>query len=266
MTRLEPTGDQIREARDGVAQRGWKRSNAAAHPWYPVGKRRADGALRRMREVPRIDEPSSLAAVLRVRRRGRKAAVDVQHMQDRARGSGRHRTRPGRCSSRLTALEGRMTAVDADLRGLLKDLSDAPASARIDLREPILAHGEPAIIGLEALVADQPDLAVSVISWLETLARRDERLRLKSIDALRRIGATCPPTGCRECLSGAREAGANPSRRPGPRPTSVPTAAGTEWTGFQAHEFGRNEGTGGDLRRSHQPGADPRARTSRPRP
>lgn len=27
------------------------------------------------------------------------------------------------------------------------------------------------------------------------------------------------------------------------RPSSIPAAAGTEWTGFQAHEFGRNEGT-----------------------
>lgn len=43
MSRSEPTDAQLRQARDEVADRGWTRSDAAAHPWRPNGKRGLDG-------------------------------------------------------------------------------------------------------------------------------------------------------------------------------------------------------------------------------
>lgn len=137
-----------------------------------------------------------------------------------------------------------MTDVGSTLHTLLGALSEAPPSERIDLREPILAHGEPAIAALETLVGDRPELAVSVIAWFEVFAKRDEHLRPKAIAALRRLGSVCLPGDAAYAVHALERLGASPPTTSARRQTSsIPIAAGTEWPGFQAHEFGRNEGT-----------------------
>ena len=57
-------------------------------------------------------------------------------------------------------------------------LEQAAPEDRIELREPILAHGPTAIRELEAVVIRRPDLAASVAAWLEVLASRDDAARL----------------------------------------------------------------------------------------
>jgi hypothetical protein len=46
MAEIKPTEGQIREARDGVASRGWQKSKAAHHQFCPVGIRDNDRAFR----------------------------------------------------------------------------------------------------------------------------------------------------------------------------------------------------------------------------
>jgi hypothetical protein len=71
------------------------------------------------------------------------------------------------------------------LTSLVASLAKAAPADRIELREPILAHGVAAIAPLAELAAADPDLGPAVTAWLEVLARRDEEARLPVIAALR---------------------------------------------------------------------------------
>lgn len=62
----------------------------------------------------------------------------------------------------------------------------APAQ-RIELREPILAHGVAAVAPLAALAAEDPELGPSVTAWLEVLAKRDEEAKTPVVAALRTL-------------------------------------------------------------------------------
>jgi hypothetical protein len=46
MAGIEPTESQKREALDGIASRGWARSKAASHDYYPIGIRDDAGDYR----------------------------------------------------------------------------------------------------------------------------------------------------------------------------------------------------------------------------
>ncbi len=71
------------------------------------------------------------------------------------------------------------------LATLIDALAKAAPADRIELREPILAHGVAAIKPLGELAAADPDLGPAVVAWLEVLARRDDDARLPVIAALR---------------------------------------------------------------------------------
>ncbi len=73
----------------------------------------------------------------------------------------------------------------ATLKKLLSELATCPPAARIDLREPILAHGAAAVTPLADLAASDPDLGPAVAAWLEVLANRDEEARAPVAAALR---------------------------------------------------------------------------------
>ena len=132
-----------------------------------------------------------------------------------------------------------------DLQGLIDKLRRCQPSTRIELREPILAHGTPAIAALEACVAGKSDLAASVAAWLEVLANRDPATKPSVVAALRRLAVSVPESDAQYVGDVLERLGASlPSAtRQAAGSTRVPRSAGTEWTGFQAHEFGRNEGT-----------------------
>lgn len=71
------------------------------------------------------------------------------------------------------------------LKKLLAELATCPPTERIELREPILAHGVAAIDPLAELAAGDPDLGPSVAAWLEVLARRDAAAAAPAAAALR---------------------------------------------------------------------------------
>jgi hypothetical protein len=71
------------------------------------------------------------------------------------------------------------------LKKLLAELATCPPTERIELREPILAHGVAAIGPLGELAANDPDLGPSVAAWLEVLARRDAEAAAPVAVALR---------------------------------------------------------------------------------
>jgi hypothetical protein len=72
----------------------------------------------------------------------------------------------------------------------LAKLAKCDPSKRIDLREPILAHGVAAVAPLAELAAENPDLGPSVAAWLEVLANRDEESRAPVATALRGLLAS----------------------------------------------------------------------------
>jgi hypothetical protein len=71
------------------------------------------------------------------------------------------------------------------LKKQLAELATCSPTARIDLREPILAHGVAAIGPLADLALSEPDLGPAVVAWLEVLANRDEEARTPVATALR---------------------------------------------------------------------------------
>jgi hypothetical protein len=78
------------------------------------------------------------------------------------------------------------------LTTLVASLARSAPADRIELREPILAHGAAAVAPLAELAATDPDLGPSVTAWLEVLARRDEEARAPVIAALRVLVAKGP--------------------------------------------------------------------------
>lgn len=71
------------------------------------------------------------------------------------------------------------------LKTQLAELARCEPSMRIELREPILAHGVTAVTPLSDLVADDPELGPSVTAWLEVLANREEDARTPVVAALK---------------------------------------------------------------------------------
>lgn len=139
----------------------------------------------------------------------------------------------------------RVAGVDRELARLLDDLRRCAPAERIELREPILAHGKEAIGALERLVGERSDLGYSVVAWLEVLAKRDPALRPVAVAAMVRLETTSDEAYARFIGDALARLGLGPSHPPAPgrHPRATPRSAGTEWPGFQAHEFGRNEGT-----------------------
>ena len=132
-----------------------------------------------------------------------------------------------------------------DLQKLLDKLERCPPPERIDLREPVLAHGSAAIGPLAELVLAKPDLAASVAAWLEVLVRRDAATKTAAVAALRRIATSVADPDAKYARDVLERLGAPLSAAPraAGAKVSIPRTAGTGWTGFQEHEFGRNDGT-----------------------
>lgn len=75
------------------------------------------------------------------------------------------------------------------LQAQLAELAACAPAQRIDLREPILAHGVAAVAPLAALAAENPELGPAVTAWLEVLAKRDEEAKTPVVAALRALVA-----------------------------------------------------------------------------
>lgn len=76
------------------------------------------------------------------------------------------------------------------LKTLLAELAKCAPSKRIELREPILAHGADAVVPLSDLVAEDPELGPSVTAWFEVLANRDDEARPSVVAALKVLVAS----------------------------------------------------------------------------
>ena len=72
----------------------------------------------------------------------------------------------------------------------LAELARCAPVGRIELREPILAHGTAAVAPLAALAEKDPDLEPLVTAWLAVLAGRDEEARTPAVAALRALVAS----------------------------------------------------------------------------
>jgi hypothetical protein len=86
------------------------------------------------------------------------------------------------------------------LKSLLAQLARCAPSERIELREPILAHGASAVAPLADLAASDPELGPSVTAWLEVLANRDEEARPPAIAALRVLVGSSRADTCRHAM------------------------------------------------------------------
>jgi hypothetical protein len=75
----------------------------------------------------------------------------------------------------------------------LAELARSAPAKRIELREPLLAHGAAAVAPLAALAASDPELGPSVTAWLEVLAKRDEECRPLVVTALRELAVSPQP-------------------------------------------------------------------------
>jgi hypothetical protein len=76
------------------------------------------------------------------------------------------------------------------LKTQLAALAHCDPAKRIDLREPILAHGADAVAPLSDLVVEDPELGPSVTAWFEVLANRDEEARPSVVAALKVLVAS----------------------------------------------------------------------------
>ena len=89
------------------------------------------------------------------------------------------------------------------------------------------------------------DLAASAAAWLEVLVRRDPATKTPAVAALRRVASSVPEADARYARDVLLRLGValTPAARPPAGKVSIPRTAGTEWAGFQEHEFGKNDGT-----------------------
>ncbi|MFH0751308.1 MAG: hypothetical protein V2B17_05690 [Chloroflexota bacterium] len=76
------------------------------------------------------------------------------------------------------------------IQAQLKELARSAPSQRIDLREPLLAHGAAVVAPLADLAATDPELGPSVTAWLEVLGKRDEEALTPVVAALRTLATS----------------------------------------------------------------------------
>ena len=72
----------------------------------------------------------------------------------------------------------------------LDELARSAPAKRIELREPLLAHGAAAVAPLADLAAADPELGPCVTAWLEVLGKRDEEAMGPVVTALRTLAAS----------------------------------------------------------------------------
>lgn len=73
------------------------------------------------------------------------------------------------------------------MKAQLDELARSAPSQRIELREPLLAHGAAVVAPLADLAAADPELGPSVTAWLEVLGRRDAEALTPVVEALRTL-------------------------------------------------------------------------------
>ena len=76
------------------------------------------------------------------------------------------------------------------MQAQLKELARSVPAKRIDLREPLLAHGAAVVVPLTDLAAADPELGPSVTAWLEVLGKRDEEALAAVVTALRTLATS----------------------------------------------------------------------------
>jgi len=76
------------------------------------------------------------------------------------------------------------------MKAQLDELARSAPSQRIELREPLLAHGAAVVVPLADLAAADPELGPSVTAWLEVLAKRDEEAMVPVVAALRTLATS----------------------------------------------------------------------------
>jgi hypothetical protein len=76
------------------------------------------------------------------------------------------------------------------IQAQIDELARCAPAQRIDLREPILAHGVDAVAPLAGLAEADMELGPSVTAWLEVLAKRDEEAKTPVVAALRALVAS----------------------------------------------------------------------------
>ena len=112
------------------------------------------------------------------------------------------------------------------MKAQLDELARSAPSQRIELREPLLAHGAAVVGPLADLAAADPELGPSVTAWREVLAKRDEEAMAPVVTALRTLATRAPrktpavtrqrPSRASACRS-PRALDARWPRRPDPR-------------------------------------------------
>ncbi len=135
--------------------------------------------------------------------------------------------------------------MDKKLAKLIDNLRSCDPSERIGLRDPILAFGAEALIALADLAHREPGLGPSIVAWLEVYGRRETTQRSPTVAVIRELSVGDDEGTARYAKASLERLGAGPQSiaktRSGLRP--IPRTGGTEWQGFQEHEFGRNAGT-----------------------
>lgn len=76
------------------------------------------------------------------------------------------------------------------MQAQLDELAGSAPARRIDLREPLLAHGAAVVTPLADLAAADPELGPSVTAWLEVLGKRDEEALGPVVAALRTLATS----------------------------------------------------------------------------
>ncbi len=76
------------------------------------------------------------------------------------------------------------------MQAQLDELARSAPAQRIELREPLLAHGAVVVAPLAALAAADPELGPSVTAWLEVLGKRDEEAQAAVVTALRTLATS----------------------------------------------------------------------------
>ncbi|HSW41975.1 MAG TPA: hypothetical protein VLM76_05665 [Patescibacteria group bacterium] len=76
------------------------------------------------------------------------------------------------------------------MQAQLDELARSAPAQRIELREPLLAHGAAVVAPLADLAAADPALGPSVTAWLEVLGKRDEEAHGPVVAALRTLATS----------------------------------------------------------------------------
>jgi hypothetical protein len=78
------------------------------------------------------------------------------------------------------------------MQAQIDELARSAPAQRIELREPLLAHGAAVVAPLAGLAAADPELGPSVTAWLEVLGKRDEEALAPVVAALRTLATSAP--------------------------------------------------------------------------